>query len=305
MIVRLVNGPAAIRVVAGAIPQGGASAVSSVFGRTGAVVAVSGDYSAFYQVIDSGLTSLLAGDTTADTVPYVSGAGTWSYTGLTSFARSILDDVNAAAVRTTIDAQQLDADLTALAALASTGILARSATDTYSLRTVAAGEGIAVTNGDGVAGNPTIATLQTFVVLAADQSGITTEVAVTGLTFAPEAGKTYFIEVFGGFTTTATTTGFEHRMDPGNGTGTQLLASRGNTDSAGVVLYKHMDGSTRVLGTSSEGATNQVPWRQTVLWTAASSSPTGPQVYARAEAGGGGQSATVKAGTFLAYRKLN
>jgi len=52
--------------------------------------------------------------------------------------------------------QPLDADLTALAALSSTGIVVRSAPDTFSLRTVTASTGISVSNGNGVAGNPTI-----------------------------------------------------------------------------------------------------------------------------------------------------
>lgn len=62
-----------------------------------------------------------------------------------------------ATARTSMGAQAADADLTALAALASTGILARTAADTYSLRTIAAGTGISMANGDGVSGNPTVA----------------------------------------------------------------------------------------------------------------------------------------------------
>lgn len=51
--------------------------------------------------------------------------------------------------------QPLDADLTALSALTTTGLLARIAADTYALRTITgtAGE-ITVVNGDGVSGDP-------------------------------------------------------------------------------------------------------------------------------------------------------
>lgn len=48
-------------------------------------------------------------------------------------------------------------DLAALEALSSTGILARTAAETYQTRTITAGTGaITITNGNGVGGNPTI-----------------------------------------------------------------------------------------------------------------------------------------------------
>lgn len=53
--------------------------------------------------------------------------------------------------------QPLDADLTAIAAITSTGMLARTGSGTASVRTLTAGAGITITNGDGVSGNPTIA----------------------------------------------------------------------------------------------------------------------------------------------------
>lgn len=54
------------------------------------------------------------------------------------------------------DVQGYDADLAALAALSATGILARSAANTYVLRTLAGTSGrIVGTNLDGIAGNPT------------------------------------------------------------------------------------------------------------------------------------------------------
>lgn len=54
--------------------------------------------------------------------------------------------------------QPLDSDLTAIAALSSNGMIARTSTGAAQVRTITGGAGIAVTNGDGVSGNPTIAT---------------------------------------------------------------------------------------------------------------------------------------------------
>lgn len=54
------------------------------------------------------------------------------------------------------DAQPLDGDLTALSGLTGTGVIARTAVNTMTTRTITAGTGISLANGDGVSGNPTI-----------------------------------------------------------------------------------------------------------------------------------------------------
>lgn len=54
--------------------------------------------------------------------------------------------------------QPLDGDLTAIAALASTGFAVRTATDTWTTRSLGAGTGISISNPDGVAGAPSIST---------------------------------------------------------------------------------------------------------------------------------------------------
>lgn len=64
-----------------------------------------------------------------------------------------LDGVTSA-IQGQIDGKQpLDADLTALAALSTTGLTTRTATNTFTTRSLVAGVGNTVNNGDGVAGN--------------------------------------------------------------------------------------------------------------------------------------------------------
>lgn len=61
------------------------------------------------------------------------------------------------ALQTLEAVQPIDADLTALAALATTGLAARTGAGTWATRTITAPPaGISVNNGDGVAGNPTL-----------------------------------------------------------------------------------------------------------------------------------------------------
>lgn len=78
---------------------------------------------------------------------------TSSYIAINDTAAGIYRNVSLSSLLTS----GIDADLQAIAAISTTGILVRSATNTWVLRAVAGtANEITVTNGDGVSGNPTL-----------------------------------------------------------------------------------------------------------------------------------------------------
>lgn len=115
------------------------------------------------QAYDAELTALAGVTSAANKVPYFTGSGTAATADFTALGRSIVGSADVATFKAAVDlesgvdVQAYDADLAALAGLATTGIVVRSGSGTALTRGLAAGAGISVTNNDGVSGSPSIA----------------------------------------------------------------------------------------------------------------------------------------------------
>lgn len=123
------------------------------------------------------------------------------------------------AIQTQLDAKQaLDADLTAIAGLSSNGLVARTGAGTAAARTVTAGTGITVTDGDGVAGNPTVAATlasQAEAEAGTDNTKLMTPLRLRNALNASGSAPTYACRAWVNF----------------NGTGTVAIRASGNVSS--------------------------------------------------------------------------
>lgn len=112
------------------------------------------------QPLDAALTSISGLTYVADRGLYTTGVDVFATYTQTAFARTLLDDANQAAAQATLglvpgtNVQAFDADLTALAALATTGLISRTGAGTMAARNiVSADTSVVVTNPGGVAGD--------------------------------------------------------------------------------------------------------------------------------------------------------
>jgi hypothetical protein len=106
---------------------------------------------------------------------------------------SYLDGVTSALQTQLNGKQPLDSDLTAIAALATTGLIARTGSGTVATRTIAAGSNkLSVTDGDGVAANPTVDVSEANLTLNNIGGTLGVTKGGTGITSGTSGGVPYF-----------------------------------------------------------------------------------------------------------------
>ena len=137
---------------------GGAGTVTSVSAGSSKIVVTDGEADPVVDVVEANLNLANIGGTLPPTKLQGGINATNIGAGAVNSTEFGYIDGLTSSAQTQLDARQpLDGDLTAVAGLSETGLIARTGTSMASPRTITAADAtITVTNGDGVSGNPTI-----------------------------------------------------------------------------------------------------------------------------------------------------
>jgi hypothetical protein len=150
-----------INISGGSIPVqvGGTGATTAQNARQNLGLIIGSDVQAY----NSNLQAISTATAAANQLPFFTSPSAATTTTLSSYARTLIDDADAQAARSTLglvlgtDVQPFDGDLSAIAGISTNGIYARTGNGTAAARTITgSGSDIIIANGDGVAGNPTI-----------------------------------------------------------------------------------------------------------------------------------------------------
>lgn len=150
-----------IAISGGSIPVavGGTGATNAINARTNLGLTIGADVQAY----DAELSALASVTSAADKIAYFTGNGTASVTDFNASGRAIVGAANMSAARATLglvigtDVQPYDADLVGFAGLTTNGIIVRVSNGNIVSRGITGVAGdIDVTNGDGVAGAPSL-----------------------------------------------------------------------------------------------------------------------------------------------------
>jgi len=232
-----------------AVSHGGTGASSAGSARTNLGLAIGSNVQAY----DAGLNSIAGLTTAADKMIYTSGSDTYVVTALSAFARTILDDADAAAVRSTIGAGSSSAS--AFADLSDVG----STTATAGRLMVADGdswESVAVSGDIALASSGAMTIQANSVALATDTTG-------NYVATVADAGNSHITVANSGAENAGVTLNITD-----NAVGIAQLAGI----ARGKIIVGDSGGNPALLAAGSDGHVLQINGSGDAVWGAAASS---------------------------------